>query len=227
MMGLDPRDGRTIVIPERSFQWNPESIQDSLQVGWSEKQIPGGSHALMQWSGNGGRTISFDVILSRHMRYEEDFTIGSMPVGAIPAKADFRRDVVKKYNVEIRAAIAYLRSYCYPEYETQGKVGLSIPPPICLLTVPGTQLNESGGDTIWTVVTGCDVRYRKAFPDGKPRLVTVSMTFRQIVQHPLDGVLYKTRGDLLGRDYQGRGTAEAYESIREILGLETGTIPSP
>ena len=51
-----------------------------------------------------------------------------------------------------------------------------------VLNVPNMRLNETGGDTIYCVMTGCDVVYALCFRDGTPRRVTISMTLRQIVQ---------------------------------------------
>ena len=219
LMGID-HDGE-MVIPEQALQWWPAEINDAMGVGWNTKAIPGGSHAVMQWGGNEGRTFNFEFKLSRNMRYLEDFAaagpFGDMPLQAKLVNPDGPRNLAS--NVDIIKMVKYLRAYCYPAYDSK-EGGIALPPVTALLNVPGLSLNEDGGDTIWCVVTACDVTYHKAFRDGKPRLASVAMSFKQIVQDQ-HGVHYKSREDLLeavgifGGDL-GAGLA--------ALGL-SGTIP--
>lgn len=186
-----------LIIPEQAFQWWPESLADSIAVGWVEKNIPGASHSIMQWGANGGRTVAFTIKLTRSMRYLEDFQNispfgGGVPAGAKRINPDGPRNIA--FNVDIRAMVKYLRAYCYPDYD--GEAGTAVPPCIAILNVPGLQLNEDGSDHIFSVMTGCDVNYTKTFPDGKPRAAEVSLVFKQVVQSA-DGVKYKTRSDIL------------------------------
>jgi hypothetical protein len=77
MAGLDPRHPNEIFegewgdigvnFQERALQYWPETINDSIETGWNFKNVGGGSGALAQWASNGGRTISFNVELSRLM----------------------------------------------------------------------------------------------------------------------------------------------------------------
>ncbi|HUW09628.1 MAG TPA: hypothetical protein VM537_07835 [Anaerolineae bacterium] len=207
MIGVDGQGN--VVIPQQAFQWWPESIQDSMGIGWNFKQIPGASHGLAQWGSNTGRTFAMETKLSRSMRYAEDFAAAG-PFGDIPLQAAFVRPDGPRslaFNVDIRKMVRYLRSYCYPDYDAANG-GIALPPVTCWLNVPGLQLAEDGGDTIQAVMTGCDVTYMKSFRDGKPRLATVSLGFQQVVQTPSDGVVYRTRSQLL-------------ESIGGVYGLPT------
>lgn len=215
LMGLDPRDGTTIVLPERTLQWWPESLSDTIALGWTEKLIPGGSHSLQQWGGNGGRTISFEIPLTRNMRLKETLTAAQ---GAGPGSSLLDPDNTRNrpFNTNIPAAIAYLRAFCYPEYDDSG----AIAPPICLLNVPGHKLNENGSDTIWCVMTGCDVTYKHSFDEGEPRLASVALTFMQIVQKPKGtnnaaGVLYKQRSDLYSSDARSSPSRGDWVTSRE------------
>lgn len=194
-----------LVIPAQSLQWWPESISDSIAVGWNEKNIPGASHSVMQWGANGGRTIAFTVKLTRNMRYLEDFQSlspfgGGVPLSAKLINPDLPRNVA--FNVDVRQMVKYLRAYCYPDYD--GEAGQAVPPVICIVNVPGMSLNEDGSDHIFSVMTGCDVNYTKAFPDGKPRAAEVSLVFKQVVQSA-DGVRYKSRKQILDGLTQAAG----------------------
>ena len=43
------------------FQFWPQQVSDNYQVNYATKNIPGASHPLYQWTGGGGRTISFEA----------------------------------------------------------------------------------------------------------------------------------------------------------------------
>jgi len=207
--GIDPTDpaGTKIVLPERTFQYWPESIQDTIEVGWQFKDIPGASHALAQWGSNGGRTFSFEVRLHRFMKPVEDRSIFDTildPIKLTGPSQEFLKDL-RRFNVDIEAEVRYLRAYCYPTYgEDMEGMKVSYPPPVALLAIPGLRMNEIGTSVVRAVMTGCDVTYNLLFPNGKPRQASVSMTFRQVVQHPSEGVLW--RG--IGSD---GGTLNAYK----------------
>ncbi|MFA4971265.1 MAG: hypothetical protein WC683_01545 [bacterium] len=197
IVGIDPTDpaGSAVLLPERAFQFWPESIQDSIEVGWNFKEIPGASHALAQWNSNGGRTISFEVRLHRFMKPVEDRTVFEKildPFGLTAPGNEYLKDM-RPHNVDVDAEIRYLRAYCYPSYGYDVADGstVSYPPPVACLCVPGVGLNETGGDVIYAVMTGCDVTYNLLFPNGVPRNATVALTFRQIVQTKDRGVLYR------------------------------------
>lgn len=194
--GLDPMDGTTLLLPERAFQFWPESLQDTIEVGWQFKDIPGASHALAQWSSNGGRTVSFEVRLHRFMKPVKDRQLFEQlldPFGLTSPGAEYLSDQ-RPYNVDVEAEIKYLRAFCYPSYAKDGGSVVSYPPPVALLCVPGVGLNEDGSDTIRAVMTGCDVTYNLLFPTGKPRNATVALTFRQVVQDIKKGVVYRGLG---------------------------------
>lgn len=192
---VDPRDPSRMFesLPERTFQYWPESISDSYEVGWNFKDIPGASHALAQWASNNGRTISFDVHFHRFTRPIDNRTY-----------AERAKDLTKNAgpssdagsNVDIRSELSYLRGYCYPTYATIGGVKGSFPPPVGILNIPGLGLNESdGSDSIFVVMTQCEITYILCFPNGVPRHATVSLSFKQIVQKS-NGVYFKGWPDL-------------------------------
>jgi len=202
MCGIDAlaADVGKPAIPQRAFQYWPESISDTIEIGWAFSEIPGASHALATWGSNGGRTISFEVTLSRLMKPEGDRTVMEKlfdPFGMTKG-AD-----APGWNADVAGGIRYLRAFCYPLY-TQGEAHVeAYPPPIAILHAPGLDWNEKGGDAIFAVMTGCDVTYSLCFANGVPRLATVALTFRQVVQQPMKGVTYVGRQ----KDAIGSGAA--------------------
>lgn len=199
--GIDPKEPTKLLLPERAFQYWPESISDSIDIGWNFKDIPGASHALAQWGSNNGRTLTFEVQLHRFMKprsslslMEKVRTMASVlltnPDSTIPKDE-------RPFNVDIAEEIRYLRGFCYPYFSELEGIKISLPPPVAILAIPGLPLKEETGESfMYAVMTACDVTYALLFPDGTPRRATVSLTFRQIVQRQNVGVFYKGHTDL-------------------------------
>jgi hypothetical protein len=101
---------------------------------------------------------------------------------------------VSRRNVDIRAAIAWLRQYMYPSYATgQGNgipaegATITIAPKKLRLVLPGSGIGTAGGstvtpDSVRVIMTQCDVTYDAFFPSGLPRVVTVSLAFAELPQ---------------------------------------------
>jgi hypothetical protein len=187
MAGLDPRNPTEIFdgadsgidFSERALQYWPETINDTIETGWNFKNVGGGSGALAQWASNGGRTISFNVELSRLMAPSNSYSKLQDP-GWTYKDGD-------AFNVDIVSQIKFLRAFCYPTYEELGGAISTYPPPVMILCIPNIGLNESDSDDygkncIYCVMTGCDVTYTLLFPNGVPRRATVSLTLRQVIQ---------------------------------------------
>ena len=190
MMGISAENGDT-VLDERAFQWWPESFSDSIEVGWEPKQVPGSSHAIMQWNSNGGRTFSFETLLYRNMApialQQQQASLTQLASAALfPNPSDPEN---APYNVNIESMISWFRAFCYPTYVSgQGfgstTITRAVAPPIAILNLPNMALNEDGSDIVYCVMTGCDVTYEKLFANGQPRVAKVSLTLKQVVQNP-------------------------------------------
>lgn len=203
MMGIDPETGDTIVgLEEQAFQFWPESLQDSIEIGWEPKQVPAMSHALMQWSGNGGRTFSFELQMIRLMK-----PLAKQPAPFGMPVEDPTNEANQPFNVNIEYMINFFRSFCYPTYtDTAAGIRRAKAPPIAILNMPNMGLNEDGSDIIFGVVTGCDVTYEKLFSDGQPRIVKISLTFKQVIENPLRG----------GNPYNFKGQAELAQARKKF-----------
>jgi len=187
---IDPANGK-LIGSENTFQYWPETFSDTIDIGWSFKDIPGGSHALAQWASNNGRTFTFEVQFHRFMKplaFPESRSVFDKildPFDLNKPNSELIKDN-RPYNVDIAREIRLLRKFCYPKYtkDNQGaaEVMMASPPPVMVLVAPNMALNENGEDYVYCVVTGCDVTYTLLFPNGVPRRATVALTLRQIVQ---------------------------------------------
>lgn len=175
---------------EKALQYWPETLTDSIETGWSFREIGGASHALAQWGSNNGRTITFDVELSRMMMPVRSRSRREQYYAYLVDPADNAPIDNRPFNVDIKAQIRYLRAFCYPTYGMVSDITVGYPPPVMILNVPNLGLNEAGGDAIFCVMTGCDVVYKLAFRDGTPRRATVSIVLRQIVQNS-NGIMFR------------------------------------
>jgi hypothetical protein len=191
--GVNPVDGK-LCIEERAFQFWPESISEEPEIGWSFKEIPGATHSLAQWTQNGGRTFSFEVTFSRFMLPVDQLSAAEkfLSMGMNTPGATMPRDN-RAMNISVREQVQYLRQYYLPDYVVGGELTLANPPPIAVLCAPNIGWAEDGTDVIWTVMTQCSVNHQLNFPSGEPRLATVSLAFRQVIQWPTSGIVLKPR----------------------------------
>lgn len=203
---INPKLARVYLVPlkddgagfdedmERAFQYWPESLSDSRgDVGWEEKQIPGGSNPLVQWVAGGGRRVSFTVTFGRD-KHPSEMT-ATEALDALAGKGD-------EDNPNIEAAIAWLRYYTYPLYKSDSL--LVIPPKHLMLVFPYTGLGQAmavteenrAPDEFMCVMTTCDITYVSWFPDGVPRVVEAQLEFLESVQTPGGGIAFHSRDSL-------------------------------
>lgn len=175
-----------------AFQYFPASISDSKANNWTTKDIPGGSLPLYNWVSGGARAIGFTAYFTTDVDIAHPGRKGDSGGQAyLDRLKQFGED---RRNIDIRAAIAWLRQYMLPTYGTLSIVGTPVaksPQPV-LLCLPGTGIGVTGGDnfrlvdedTIPAIMQTCDVTYEAAFPSGTPRIAQVSLSFEQIAQMP-------------------------------------------
>jgi hypothetical protein len=204
------------------LQYFPETVSDSKAVNYQQKEIFGGSLPLYQWISGGERLISFtatftcDVDLLDPNSYENRENLFQRLKNAGEARR----------NVDIRAAIVWLRGYILPTYlesttdtqneNTKGGHALTIAPRKLLLSMPGTGIGLAGGDdgqsgqdSIPALMTQCEVSHEAFFPSGLPRITTVQLAFAQIGQ--LKGaVTFPSRTPFYDDARKGRGIFLGY-----------------
>lgn len=206
---------------QRSFQYFPETIQDAKGSNYQTKVIPGLSHPLYQWTSSGAREISFQAVFTRDRSLnarEKAAVEGSSLAGRRQdPSSDFRNyDSVRLRNqaedqgsiglanlesvsgfsdvrnVDIPSAIAWLRSFMYPEYTIDGQGGKYVdpdrplPPRKLILGMPGVRINWGepalNPSEVYCIMLGCPVTYTSFFSDGTPRIARVDLTFAEIIQ---------------------------------------------
>lgn len=173
------KDDKNDPWPTIAFQYFPESIQDIQSARYSERDVPGGSHPIMQYLGAGSRTISFVAFFTQEKNPE---TAGnSVITGLLTGTAEFGFPQDRADTVDIPSAIKWLRSYITPNYESGG---LMKAPPVAILYLPNSGIIGHGGfsDSVTCVMTQCDVTYEAFHRNGSPRIVAVSLSFTETVQ---------------------------------------------
>jgi len=183
------------------FQYWPETITESHEIGWTFKDIPGASHNLAQWASNGGRTFSFEVQFSRFIKPVEDVDANIFERVLDPLKLNTPESNMLKNNrtsnVDVSACIRYLRMCKTPWWQEVGGQHVMGSPPVVILNIPGSQINDfDASDTIFTILTAMDVTYTLAFPNGVLRKASVALSFKEIVQRVTGGVAWLDLGKM-------------------------------
>jgi len=161
------------------LQYWPESISDSRGSEWSPRNIPGGSHPIYQWTHGGERRISFTAVFSTDTAPPDETSGRDDPYADISQLAGIRKGT---RDMDIRAAINWLRYFTYPRYGTGADLR-AYEPPKCILVMPNMGMGHDGSDYIVAVMSQCDVTYEACFPNGVPRLCEVSLEFAETVQY--------------------------------------------
>lgn len=185
-----------------TFQYWPESIQDTYEPNYEEMPIPGGSHPLYQYVGGGARNISFTATFTSEIKDQSNIQDGTNA----------------KYSVDVRAAIARLQRYLYPKYRKGGLLGVTEAPPRLVLVLTNTNLGRDQ-DEILVILRSAPVSYTHWFPDGTPRVAQLDLEFSEIVQTRQDN--NRTKVNFIGsKRYEG--VAKRYRS--SIIGKPDGAV---
>lgn len=161
-----------VTVGPRFLQYFPETITDTKAINYAPKDVPGGNLPLYQWISGGERTISFTAIFSS----DADLSVVN------PLR--HQSEGLRNRNVDVKSALLWLRSFLMPEY-TDGQG--TIPPRKLLLYIPNSGIGLYGGytsnpDGIVCLMTDCGITIDAMWPDGTPRMATVSLAFAQTPQ---------------------------------------------
>ena len=157
----------------RKFQYFPQSLSDSKSVTYQEREVPGGSLPIYQYTNSGARTIAFTAFFSTdvdHLANSDSLSIDLGPVsiafdsgGAGAAndaavsstfdaavekmKARLKSAGATDRNVFIPGALMWLRQFMLPRYETTNKVGtpITFAPRKLWLVIPNSGIGGFGG----------------------------------------------------------------------------------
>ena len=169
----------------RAFQYFPEQINDTRAPRYSSRDVPGSSHPILGFINGGSREIGFDAVFTQEEN-PEPRGLGGLLTGTFNFNpVSLLSDSVfgkspQKNTVDVAAAIAWLRSFTYPDYVND----VAVAPPMCILYLPGSGIVGHGNfpESIVGVMTGCNVTYEAFHRNGAPRIVVVSLTFLETVQ---------------------------------------------
>lgn len=100
-------DLQTFGTPLR-FQYFPESLSDSKAINYQQKEVPGGSLPIYQWVSSGERSVSFTAFFTS----DTDLVADPQLAASLQESTLGMRD----RNVDIRSAVAWLRSFMLPRY---------------------------------------------------------------------------------------------------------------
>jgi len=190
-------DPRLKAEKPRAFQYWPDGINESQSANWAANEIPGASLPLYQFISLGERPISFTVYFSR----DEDGEITGKGGGGGVSNWEKVKSAAKsflggggiqqdKHNVDINAAIAWLRSLLYPAY----KNNVYYPPRVLKLYVPNVKLSAADKEIIYCILVQVSINWMAFFPSGTPRLASVDLAFNEVAQVPEKGVKFYGRG---------------------------------
>lgn len=162
-----------------ALQYWPESLSDNRGAEWNPRMVPGGSHPIYQWTHGGERRLSFQAIFTTDTAPPEEVSGREDPYADMDVLSGVQKGT---RDLDIRAALNWLRYYTYPMYG-RGADYRAFEPPKVILVFPNSGLGHDGSDYIIAVMTTCDVTYEAWFPNGVPRVVEVSLEFAEVVQH--------------------------------------------
>lgn len=173
-------DGRPDYDNIRMFQYNPESLADTKGQNYQQKEIPGGSLPLYQWIAGGERLISLTAIFTNDIEprgllgaYSDEINVLE---GIGNQESEIKGSGIDLRNVDISAAIAWLRQFMYPKY--QSEIPVVVPPRKIGLFIPNTYVNF-----VLCFMTQCDVTIGACWPEGAIREAEVQLSFAQIPQY--------------------------------------------
>jgi len=194
------------------FQYWPETIEDSYSPTYGDRQIPGGSHPLYQWTGGSGRDITFTATFTAEV--DVGVTRGAFGTRN-PAITELTPSA--RYTVDVRAALNRLRSLMLPDYNGTGSNinTLASPPKKFYLVLQGSRLGGNK-DYILCILRSAPITYQASFPNGTPRMAEVSLTCTEIVQQTStagsSSIRFIGRGPFEkdGAFYSYRGTVDRF-----------------
>jgi hypothetical protein len=176
----------------QSFQYFPEKIIDNRSAEYASKIVPGGSHPIYTFISGGERSISFDAIFTNENSINSSTTFKEQP-----------------YSIDIPQALRWVRTATYPTITTGG---ISQAPPLVVVYFPnsgigGSEVSEDikgassnlgfntvvlsdslsvTGSKIIGIMSSANIIYEAFHRDGTPRIVTVSIEIKEVVQTKKD-----------------------------------------
>lgn len=160
-------------ITTREFPW-PESLTLSRSATYASTPIPGGTHAVHNWTGTEGWNFSLVFKLFRDIRPAEDLP-GLTSLVVNPTSYENQ-----KYNRDVQYDIDFLHQFMLPTYENSSGFTLPKAPPILMLTCEGVEFNM-GDSYLMAIVKDIEIDVTRRFPTGAPRAATVTLSCEEVM----------------------------------------------
>ena len=191
------------------FKLNPDSYEDSKSANWALQNVPGQSDPVLQWTGSGPRTISFEALVTADTSYydtQQDYKKPGEETDPLKKTLNVIGDIASAFfkitlppsrepltgtkgnSLDISNYLNYYRSMLYPEYGAQYSNNLSksvTKSPPLLVLYSGNNINKlTIGSKITTntdvwVLTDLKIRITKQLPNLAPMEATVQFTLVQ------------------------------------------------
>lgn len=174
------------------FQYFPESVNSTKSPEYKSQTIPGGSLPLYQFVAGGEHSLSFGVVFTCDA---DLMSVRAEPPGRVMMDR-VKAAGIESRNVDIRSAVAWLRSLISPRYSSAdaGSIGvpLTFAPRKVKLVMPNSGIGLLSGiskedagvmvDSLICHMDQCDVTYEQFFPSGLPKIVEAQLAFKQLAQ---------------------------------------------
>lgn len=172
----------------REFPW-PESLTLSRAANYAGTPIPGGTHAVHNWTGTEGWNFSLVFKVFRDIQ----------PSADLPGLTSFVVNPTsyenQKYNRDVQYDIDFLHQFLLPTYENTSGFTLPKAPPILMLTCEGASFNM-GDSYLMAEVKNIEVEVPRRFPSGYPRAATITLECEEVMYDSAGNIILHDRRDL-------------------------------
>jgi hypothetical protein len=172
----------------REFPW-PENLSMSRNATYADTSMPGGTHAVHNWTGTEGWGFSLVFKLFRDIRPSSELP-GLTSLVVHPTAYENQ-----KYNRDVQYDIDYLHQFVLPTYEESSGYTIPKAPPHLMLVCEGVSFNM-GANYLVAVVKTIEVDISRRFPSGIPRAATVTLTCEEVMYDPYGNVVLHDRKNL-------------------------------
>lgn len=152
-----------------TFQYFPDSIQDQKTINYAQRSPYQSSLPIYQWVNTGSRVVQFTAQFSSDIQFTN--------------RVSFTNTGIAPRDADVNQMLEFLRGLLFPVYDNSSIVA---GPPILILNLPGTSIGALGRgpekDSIYCLMTRCEITIDALFPGGGIRTATVQLGFEQIPQ---------------------------------------------
>lgn len=191
------------------FQYWPESLDISYEPIYAERQIPASTHPLYQWVGGNGRTISFSAIFTSEV--DQTSLLNLVPSNITPS-GRYTVDVaaaiarLQSYMMPTYSDSSSLNGVVKPprrlilafpgtglagggsENRTSQAANTRTASQSLTSATRGIRGRPPATyDAVTVLLVSAPIRIESWFPSGEPRIASVALTFKEVIQRNSSG----------------------------------------